>query len=129
MTALWEEDRVKGTTEALTLLPPSSWGSFGARGGGAALSLCFPKWPGSPIPSLLVPEGLVPLSSSLEVEEQRQGTESRKVRAWSPQKPLAPTPLLPRGLGAHRSHSSKPATGLGPEPRLPFLPVCRLPMC
>lgn len=54
MTALWEEDRVKGTTST-DLITAIFLGLFGARGGGVTPSLCFPKWPGSPIPSLLGP--------------------------------------------------------------------------
>ena len=129
MTALWEGSMVRGTTSAAIittiflglLWSPGWWGHH--------LSVCFPTWPGSPSPPSWGPWSSGILSSSLEVEEQRQDRREGKSEP-----------------GAHRDHwlqhhcyqergalteatSSKPETGMDRSPGSPSLPGCSLRMC
>ena len=116
MTALWEGSMVRGTTSTAIitatflglLWSPGWWGHH--------LSVCFPTWPGSPSPPSWGPWSSGILSSSLEVEEQRQDRREGKSE---------PGALRDHWLQHHgyqergaltEATSSKPETGMDRSP-------------
>lgn len=121
MTALWEEDsRVNGAIST-AIMNTAVLGLFAAGGCGTiTCPSASQHGPVAPAPPSRAPCSCGILRSSPEVEGRGQdrGEGKSEPRAL-PEHRLQPH-RYQEGTGLTTVTSSKPAAGLGPEPRLPF---------